>query len=133
MLPERHEQPVGRRVPAFSTVRRLCVAGAIVVGLMSASPQAIAFYDGDKLYNYCHASMGQPELLYCQAYIAAIADAMGAGNAVYGFRACMGLSVSLGKAMDATVQFLMAHPEVRHHEAAWLVAQALAQAFPCQR
>lgn len=100
---------------------------------MSASSEAMAFYDGNKLYNYCHVSMGQPELLYCQAYIAAIADAFGGGNAIYGFRACMGLSVTLGKAMDVAVQFLMAHPEMRHHEAAWLVAQAFAQAFPCQK
>jgi hypothetical protein len=115
------------------SVMRGCIAGAVVVALMLASSPTRAFYDGDKLYNYCHVSMGQPELLYCQAYIAAIADAMGAGNAIYGFRACMGLNVTLGKAMDAAVQFLMTHPDIRHHEAAWLVAQALAQAFPCQR
>lgn len=114
-------------------MRRLCIAGAVAVALMSASFRATAFYDGDKLYNYCHVPIGQPELLYCQAYIAAIADAIGTGNPIYGFRACMGLSVTLGKAMDVTVQFLMVHPEIRHHEAAWLVAQALAQAFPCQR
>jgi hypothetical protein len=122
---------VMRAAPAV--MRRLCVTAALVVALTSASSGAMAFYDGDKLYNYCHVSMGQPELLYCQAYIAAIADAMGSGNAIYGFKACMGLDVSLGKAMNAAVQFLMTHPEIRHHEAAWLVAQALAQAFPCQR
>jgi hypothetical protein len=119
---------------ASAVVRRLCVAGALVAALIvSASPDAMAFYDGEKLYNYCHVSMGQPELLYCQAYIAAIADAMGGGNAIYGFKACMGLDVSLGKTMDVAVQFLMTHAEIRHHEAAWLVAQALSQAFPCQK
>jgi hypothetical protein len=123
--------------PAISTatavIKRLCVTGALAVVLMSVSPRAMAFYDGEKLYNYCHVSMGQPELLYCQAYIAAIADAMGAGNAIYGFKACMGLDVSLGKTMDVAVQYLMTHPEIRHHEAAWLVAQSFAQAFPCQK
>jgi hypothetical protein len=124
---------MGFCLPAPALIKRLCVFGAVVVALASVSSRAMAFYDGDKLYNYCHASIGQPELLYCQAYIAAIADALGGGNAIYGFKACMGLSVTLGKAMDATMQFLTAHPGTRHHEAAWLVAQALAQAFPCQK
>ena len=99
---------------------------------MSVSASARAFYDGNKLYGYCHAPMGQPELLYCQAYIAAIADAMGSTNTIFGFRACMGMSVSVGKAMNVTMEFLTARPEMRNHEAAWLVAQALAQAFPCR-
>jgi hypothetical protein len=113
-------------------IGRLFAAAAVVVTVMSVSAGAKAFYDGDKLYKYCHATMGEPELLYCQAYVAAIADAMGGSNAIYGFKACMALNVTLGNAMNVTMQFLTTHQEIRHHEAAWLVAQALAQAFPCR-
>ena len=112
-------------------LRRLFVVAAVFVAMMSVGPGARAFYDGEKLYNYCRTA--GPELLYCQAYVSAIADALGGGNSIYGFRACMGMSVTLGKAMDVTLQFLNGHPEIRHHEAAWLVAQAFAQSFPCQK
>ena len=112
--------------------RRLLQAGAVAAAAMLGSSGAMAFYDGNKLYNYCNAAMGEPELLFCQAYIAAMADAMGGTNTIFGFRACMASSATLAKAVDVTKQFLTAHPEIRHHEAAWLVAQAFAQAFPCQ-
>jgi hypothetical protein len=112
-------------------MKRLFAASAVVAAVMAASAGAPADYrDGGRLYADC-----LPEeadwTLFCQAYIAAIADAA-RYDPVNGDKVCVPADVKLGELVDIVSRSLEAHPENRHFGAAGLVAQALGEAFPCQ-
>jgi hypothetical protein len=110
--------------------RQLFVAGVVLMAVMVANAGAQADYrDGERLYADC-----VPEeadwALFCQAYIAAIADAA-RHDPVDGDKVCVPADVKLEELVDIVSRSLKAHPENRHFGAAGLVAQALAEAFPC--
>jgi hypothetical protein len=65
-----------------------------------------------------------------------VADAMQiaqlfGGTVFVGLRACMPEHADAGQITDVAVRFLASHPERRHLPAVTLVAEALAEAFPC--
>ena len=94
--------------------------------------RAKIFEDGDTLYQECSAEMGQIEYSSCKGYVAGVSDAMSEGNSIGGYTACFPSYFKVGQAQDAVKQFLTSHPQWRHHAAAGLVAEALAEAFPCK-
>jgi len=73
--------------------------------------------------------------LFCRGFVAGVVDAMAAAQfangTVAGWRTCPSKDVNLKQALDSAVAFLTSHPELRHWAAAALVAEALAEAFPC--
>jgi hypothetical protein len=114
-------------------IGRLFGAGAVVVAAVMAASAARAetFENGDSLYQKCSAGIGQVEYNSCQAYVTGVSDVMSEGDSVGGYTACFPPGFKVGQAKDAVTEFLTSHPEWRHHVAAELVAEALAEAFPC--
>ena len=67
----------------------------------------------------------------CIGFTSGISDAM-AWNVLNGSTACVPNQATRGQVRDIAVQFLVKHPELRHHTASYLVTQALSKAFPCK-
>lgn len=68
---------------------------------------------------------------YCTGYISGVYDVLSAGDSVIGWRSCPPLGVTVGQVTDVVKAWLEARPEKRHLAASSLVANALAEAFPC--
>jgi hypothetical protein len=119
---------LGRAGLLFAAVVALALAPH---GARSQPRKSVAFADGNHLLDLCNTD---PE--WCLGYVVAIADAMGTVQAgdgtVAGFRTCLPESVKQGQARDVAINFLRARPELRHLTASSLVAEALAEAFPCR-
>jgi hypothetical protein len=84
---------------------------------------------GNELDAYC--APGSVTQLYCDGYVAAIADAM-KHSPVNREMDCGPPEVTLQQIVDIVRRFLAAHPEDRHFSAESLVADAIAEAFPCR-
>jgi hypothetical protein len=91
-----------------------------------------AFYSGNDLWAQCSGNSDYLSGL-CRGYVTGIADAMTNVAGIYGRRACIPMPVTVGQTVDVVKQYLGQHPEQRHYTASYLVAQALAEAFPCER
>jgi hypothetical protein len=127
--------------------RRLLGAAAVAAILMSANTsaetiQVPAFENGDSLYKHCTAptaSFTDPTASFfrgvCAGYVIGIVDAMASpeGTPVAGVSACPPRDADIGHAVDVVTQFLASDPERGHRAATGLVAQALAQTFPCPK
>jgi hypothetical protein len=106
---------------------------ALALGLAFASSPAVAqsvapaYVLGNTLWEACSSRND-----LCLAYIVGTADAIQAARgSLLGWRVCLPNGVTEGQAMDVVVQFLSQHPEMRQYAATGLVANALANAFPC--
>jgi hypothetical protein len=116
--------------------RWLFAAGTMVAAVMSASAGARANYfeSGKTLYG--------GNLMFSDGYVIGIVDALLTGNEVNGYRACLSLPKQTAagqmqdgvrrRLRDVVRRFLAVHPESRPLAASGLVAQALAEAFPCK-
>lgn len=82
----------------------------------------------NQLYEACKGS----GLQFCRGYIVGVVDAFGGGNTTKNYIACVPKGIEIEQTQDVAMQFLDAHPEVRQYGAVGLVAQALAEAFPCR-
>lgn len=109
-----------------SDIRRLFTAGAVVVAVMAVSVGARAAIDGNKLYRYCRSGS-----TYCAGYVTSIAHVMSTGAVVGGFTACTQGAANT-QMVEVVKRFLERHPEARQNAAGRLVAQALAETFPCK-
>ncbi len=95
---------------------------------------AVNFYGGEDLYADCTSSNATKlPVAACAGYTVAIADALATGIAINGFKACPPASATRGQIIKAATEFLRDHPEGRKFAAAGLVANALADAFPCPK
>ena len=70
--------------------------------------------------------------LFCNGYITSVVDALGAPNTVNGATACFPKGVIDKQLVVVVRHYLEAHPENRQLGAIGLVADALADAFPCK-
>lgn len=111
--------------PRFST---LFLASALSIFLSAYSSNA-QFKDGNKLLTDCQNNQGI-NLGYCLGYVAAIADGM-IDAMVNGRTACIPNGVTQGQLRDIVVGKLIASPANRHLSADVLVAQAIADTYPC--
>jgi Rap1a immunity proteins len=110
--------------------------GLVLCGL--ARDAGATFMDGNKLYRICSGSDGV-DLVHCAGYIEGVMDtAEEAGDvagtswsAVEGWRWCDPPRIITRQAIDVVVQFLGSNPQVRHFDAALLIAAALQNAWPC--
>jgi uncharacterized membrane protein len=104
---------------------------AVALACLPASAETVtAFYSGNALWNECSADNAFQSGL-CMGFVAGIADAMGMGIAAS--KACFPPGITAGQTDDVVKRFLGQHPERRHEAAVFLVAAALAEAFPCKR
>lgn len=96
---------------------------------VNANAQGVerAFYNGNDLLELCRG----PAAGQCSGYVAGVADAITGGRGLKGWTPCMPHAVTIGQARDVAVRFLEMNPEIRHVTAAYLVARALDEAFPC--
>lgn len=128
-----------RRPSRRSWWRRLFAAG-VFVAVISVDVGARAgefFVTGNELNQLCESDpnsntpIGTVGRFECLAYVVAVADAMAAGAQIAGWTACPP-HVSREQVVDVAKRFLATHPEIRHTAGVGLVAQALAEAFPCR-
>jgi hypothetical protein len=116
-------------------MRRLFTVLVLAVTAASTGAKAgVSFYDGDDLYRLCSGGGGDPGYVVCLRYATGVADALG-GDSIRGWKAYLprGPSVTPTKVGEVVLRYLAAHPERRHNnQAAGLVAEALAEAFPCR-
>ena len=111
-------------------LRRLVTAFAVVAAVVAVSTGARAdrAVDGDRLYELCQPNSRSSTL--CGDYVLSVADALMLGR-VGRWTACLPVGVTDDQVIDAAEQFLEAHPARRCSAAFGLVAQALAEAYPC--
>lgn len=109
------------------------LAGVVVAAtLLPASAGITAesvtmFQNGNQLYDRCT----EPNREMCLGYVAGIFDALASGASIAGYSACMPSGTTVQQAVDVAMLFFTSHPEMRQYAAAGLVAQALADGFPC--
>lgn len=115
--------------------RRLFPAGAVVIVAMIVGIVGAKAEDGMRegaLYDFCSRPERSGFTAHCFAYVMAISDIMRAdGPGVYGLKECSPVGVSLKQRADIVRGYLAAHRDTRDQAASPLVAQALAQSFPC--
>ena len=111
------------------------VAAVISVSVLTAAAEkAAAYATGNNLLAWC-VSASRTERGLCHGYILGIADAMEESKNIGRFAACIPAPVragSPGRLFQLAQQFLASHPEKRQLSASSLVANALAEAFPCK-
>jgi hypothetical protein len=85
------------------------------------------FFTADMLHRYCNQSSES-----CTSYIAGVVDALIAlGAAQKAPLICLHERTDIGQAVDLISNYLRAHPEKRHVNAASIATIALKHAFPC--
>ena len=106
----------------------------LTVGLLSvaASAEAAGFLTGDDLYHEL-AIPGYTEGVGF-GYIQGVVDAAGSGRPTSMDR-CFSIpgDVEAQQIEDIVRHYLDQHPATRQYSAAWLVEDALQEAFPCQK
>jgi hypothetical protein len=111
----------------------LAVTLLSVATAMPAQSSVLTFQTGNELLRLCQADSYSQGI--CLGFVMGVADAMEAAQStrgtVAGWRACRVTQVTGGQAEDVVLRFLTRHPEQRHLTNSSLVAQALAEAFPC--
>jgi hypothetical protein len=110
--------------------RLIAIAATLALACLPAS--ARADITGDDYWRLCTSKDAGDEG-FCSGYVAAIAAAVILPNAVSGWRACFPEHSTGQQKVDVVKRWLDQHPELRHHPASYLVAQALAEAFPCKQ
>jgi hypothetical protein len=109
------------------------VAGATIFAVLITTGPALAdFYNGNELLDLCREPKGTPKNVICAGYVAAIYSVM-TSDSVRGRRHCgPAEGVSVGQIQDVAVRYLERHPNLRHHGATGIVAQAMSEDFPCR-
>jgi hypothetical protein len=111
----------------------LGVVGALASGLVPAL--ARGWVTGDELLANCSANSEVSALKQarCFGYVTGVADVLGEGTIIYGFKACFTTGTTKGRLKDIVLRYLTRHPETRHFSAAGEVAASLSEAFPCPK
>lgn len=95
-------------------------------GIANAEP-GVTFTDGNGVYQVCQG--GQNELS-CRAIAVSFWDMAAVLRAQ---DICGPSNMKMGQISDVFLQFLTAHPELRHYAAADIALLAYRQAFPCSK
>jgi len=113
----------------FGDCCRLLAAGAVVaVVVVSTEARADRAIDGNRLYDLCKPNSRSSTL--CGDYVLSVADTLMLGR-VGRWTACLPVGVTDDQVIDVAEQFLETHPAKRGSAAFELVAEALAEAYPC--
>ncbi len=106
---------------------RLMLALALAA---ASSPTAAQFFYGDDLRKMCDAKTSASI-----AYVSGAVDAAFFYQKLRGVkdRICMPMGVKTDQVLDVACKYLEDHPENRHWIAADIVAESVAQAWPCPK
>ena len=107
-------------------MRPLCwimaaLLGQIVAPTLQAANIPLYYFTGSRLVEICESGVNG-KASFCMGYIAGVVDST---------LVCAPVGAELGQLRRVTTKYLQDHPERLHELAADLVADALAQAFPC--
>lgn len=94
----------------------------------NASQTVNAYLNGNDLLLICTTPQN---ITGCVGYVVGVADAMADRHTVDGHRGCVPPQVASGQLVDITVNYLKQHPAQRQFLGAQLIADAIAEAFPC--
>ena len=109
----------------------IAMATAVALGCLPAAARALAT-TGNDLRSQCTDYPGTIVEGLCSGFVIAIGEAVGQSYGVYGWRACFPTQTTRQQWVDVVKRYLDRHPEQRHLLAGFLVAKALAEAFPCK-
>lgn len=98
---------------------------AAMLALTYSVPAAAQFYTGNKLHELCEKRNG-----ISLGYTVAVSDWL---MTEMRKDACIPSKVTTGQLHDIICGYLTNHPEARHDPAHFLGAQALIEAFPCNK
>ena len=125
-----------RAVRAFGLVMLACLIAApfAIRSEVRAAP-AEPFVSGEGFRVMCTSTWGHVAYLEmyaaCRAYVAAVADMLADGQPVGNLRACFSEDTTKGRATEAVIAWMRAHPERKDLSAVQMTATALAQKYPC--
>ncbi len=89
------------------------------------------YFVGNELHAFCQSD-NLARQHACIGYITGIADVLAEGDTVDGWRACISLGVTNSRLTSVVKSWLEQHVENRHRSAPRLVAEALAETYPCE-
>ena len=112
--------------------RRRLVATATAVALVCLPAAARADVEGNELWRLC-TSKGTRANGLCYGYVTAIAEVARGSDGLYGHHVCLPAHTTRRQTVEVVNRSLDQHPEQRHYGASGLVAEALAEAFPCKQ
>ena len=114
-------------------MNRLLSAAFVVAGLLYGTPaESAAVKDGNALLQQCTATVGA-FMEFCFGYIDAIADSLLEDRRLGVLDVCVPAELDDVKLRDVVVKFLKENYGLRQLGAPELVAQALSEAYPCQK
>lgn len=106
---------------------------ALAAALGFASGAHAASYSGQKLLDALNSSVAA-ERTFAEGYVFGIADSMQEAYPVFGlFRACIPPAAGTQQVVAAVKETLQREPGYLHNAAGFLVAKAIADAYPCNR
>jgi hypothetical protein len=106
---------------------------ALAVSLNFTSAVLAASYSGQKLLDALNSSV-PAERSFAEGYVFGIADSMQEAYPVFGlYRACIPSATTSAQVVALVKQTLQREPGYLHNAAGFLVAKAVADAFPCNR
>jgi hypothetical protein len=94
-----------------------------------ASGQVVSFVDGNFLLQRCTGNV--LEQRQCTAYIAGVSDEMAIQRRREGKPECFPPNIDISQLRDAVVNYLQAHPAIRHYTAAELVHNTINSVWGC--
>jgi Rap1a immunity proteins len=113
-------------------LRAIVIAAGLLWPVSVSSQQTRFFATGNDLFRFCSDGAATSQSL-CNGYVAGVVDAVGVFEAIGVTKiTCVVSNASNEQVEQIVVQYLTAHPEIRHLGAAGVVVQALQKAFPCK-
>ena len=116
------------------TIRPLLTA-VLALALLAPAPALAANVSGQQLLALCTANMGgtgnELEAAECLGFVVGVADTFDCEEAEHGLRWNSSVNISQPKIVQIVVQHIEQHPTDLISGGHYVVAHALAEAFPC--
>jgi hypothetical protein len=112
---------------------RSCRTLLALIALGIAGAALAGSYSGQKLLDALNSSAAD-ERRFAEGYVFGIADSMQEAYPVFGlFRACIPSTATATQVVAVVKETLRREPGYLHNAAGFLVAKAVADAYPCSR
>ena len=114
---------------------KLLIAAALMLGIGMAGGAAAGRLSGQQLLSLCTANMngrGNPmAAAECLGFVVGVADTFDCEEAEHGLRWNSSVNISQPRIVQIVVQHIEQHPTDLMSGGHYVVAHALAEAFPC--
>ena len=107
-------------------MKHICLA--VVFLIASNRAGAANFMNGNRLLDLCRGTL----VLECLGYVQGVVDDLEDARVAFQRAPCLHEGVTVGQVKDATLNYLVAHPEHRDWSAAALVGLAVEGAWDCK-